>query len=256
MARILNTTKYPFNKPINKNDYLIGTDSVNKLKTKNFKIDDLVEFIKIEANIGESAYRVYDNRQEVSDDYDQGNMYSGVLFYVRTENKIYFIDDKGREKEVEGNLLIFDTYVNAVNYAKNRQGKNGQLIYAEDNDKYYKYYNHDLVDPFSDKLNKPTGTGTITDFPYMVLMNEEGNTIKFKITDIIGQYVPLTRRINTNGGLKGGGTLENDLTISIDEKTLSDISKGVEGYVFSQKMGDADTAIPDWSNELTTKTDF
>lgn len=256
MARINNTSKYPFNKPINRNDYLIGTDSVNKLKTKNFKIDDLVEFIKIEANIGESSYRIYDNRSEVTEDYDEGNMYSGVLFFVRSENKLYYINDKGREKEVEGNLIIFDKYIDAVNYALNKEGSNGKLIYVKEKDKYYKYFNDDLVDPFSEKLNKPSNEGTITDYPYMVLMNGQGDTVKFKVIDIIGKYVPLTRRVDTGVGLKGGGSLEQNLTITIDDEVLQDISKGVEGYNHSIKMGNPDTEIPDWSKEVETKTDF
>jgi len=46
MARILRQDIYPFKNPISLNDYVIGTDSQNSNRTKNFRIGDFVGFIE------------------------------------------------------------------------------------------------------------------------------------------------------------------------------------------------------------------
>tara|TARA_R110000803_G_scaffold78075_5_gene143154 strand:+ start:251 stop:2545 length:2295 start_codon:yes stop_codon:yes gene_type:complete len=45
MARIQNQTVYPLKTPISLADYVIGTDSVNSLITKNFLIGDLIDLV-------------------------------------------------------------------------------------------------------------------------------------------------------------------------------------------------------------------
>lgn len=77
-----------------------------------------------------------------------------------------------------------------------------------------------------------------------------------KIENIETDYVLKSRRINTENGLEGGGELDRDLYIGIDSVTRTNIDKGVEGYEFSTKIGDPDSLIPDWSNEIMTKTNF
>ena len=77
-----------------------------------------------------------------------------------------------------------------------------------------------------------------------------------KIESIETGYVLESRRINTENGLEGGGELNRDLYIGIDSITRTNIDKGVEGYDFSTKMGNPESLIPDWSNEIMTKTSF
>ena len=77
-----------------------------------------------------------------------------------------------------------------------------------------------------------------------------------KIESIETGYVLESRRINTENGLEGGGELNRDLYIGIDSITRTNIDKGVEGYEFSTKMGNPESFIPDWSNDIITKTIF
>lgn len=77
-----------------------------------------------------------------------------------------------------------------------------------------------------------------------------------KIESIETGYVLESRRINTENGLEGGGELNRDLYIGIDSITRTSIDKGVEGYEFSTKMGNPESLIPDWSNDIMTKTIF
>ena len=77
-----------------------------------------------------------------------------------------------------------------------------------------------------------------------------------KIESIETGYVLESRRINTENGLEGGGELNRDLYIGIDSITRTNIDKGVEGYEFSNKMGNPESLIPDWSNDIMTKTIF
>lgn len=77
-----------------------------------------------------------------------------------------------------------------------------------------------------------------------------------KIESIETGYVLESRRINTENGLEGGGELNRDLYIGIDSITRTNIDKGVEGYEFSTKMGNPESLIPDWSNDIMTKTIF
>lgn len=77
-----------------------------------------------------------------------------------------------------------------------------------------------------------------------------------KIESVETGYVLESRRINTENGLEGGGELNRDLYIGIDSITRTNIDKGVEGYEFSTKMGNPESLIPDWSNEIMTKTIF
>ena len=77
-----------------------------------------------------------------------------------------------------------------------------------------------------------------------------------KIENIETNYVLKSRIINTENGLEGGGELDKDLYIGIDLVTRTNIDKGVEGYEFSTKMGNPESLIPDWSNDIITKTIF
>ena len=77
-----------------------------------------------------------------------------------------------------------------------------------------------------------------------------------KIESVETGYVLESRRINTENGLEGGGELNRDLYIGIDSITRTNIDKGVEGYEFSTKMGNPESLIPDWSNDIITKTIF
>ena len=77
-----------------------------------------------------------------------------------------------------------------------------------------------------------------------------------KIESVETGYVLESRRINTENGLEGGGELNRDLYIGIDSITRTNIDKGVEGYEFSTKMGNPESLIPDWSNDIMTKTIF
>ena len=92
----------------------------------------------------------------------------------------------------------------------------------------------------------PTDTNHLTNKAY----------VDNKIESIETGYVLESRRINTENGLEGGGELNRDLYIGIDSITRTNIDKGVEGYEFSTKMGNPESLIPDWSNEITTKTNF
>ena len=47
MARILNTSVYPFKTPVSLNDYVIGTDSENSNQTKNFKVSDFLSLLEV-----------------------------------------------------------------------------------------------------------------------------------------------------------------------------------------------------------------
>ena len=75
-----------------------------------------------------------------------------------------------------------------------------------------------------------------------------------KIESIETGYVLESRRISTENGLEGGGELNRDLYIGIDSITRTNIDKGVEGYEFSTKMGNPESLIPDWSNDIMNRT--
>ena len=92
--------------------------------------------------------------------------------------------------------------------------------------------------------------------PYVVLVDDSGNSVKKLYSEIIGSNVDISTLIIAGEGLSGGGTLENDVTLSLSDETILKINKGVIGYDHSIDMGNAKTQIPNWSAYLTNQLIF
>lgn len=159
---------------------------------------------------------------------------------------------KTREK-----LKIFNTLEEAQIFAKSSDSGEGFLLYVLSENSYFKLNsNKDLVDPFPKKLDKPTSIGDEINFPYVVLIDDSGNSVKKLYSEIVSGNVDISTLIIAGEGLSGGGSLASDVTINISQETINKINKGVVGYNHSVDMGDANTQVPDWSGYLTNQLIF
>ena len=153
----------------------------------------------------------------VQEDYSDYQLQTSRTGFGVCDNNAWVKISTGSEVFSGGNLLLFQTEEQANKFINSTQSKKGQIIYISDLDSYFKSDGSQI-------------TNTIVDYN--------------------------SRKINTENGLEGGGKLDKDLYIGIDLETRTNIDKGVEGYEISTKIGDPDSLIPDWSNDIITKTNF
>ena len=199
-------------------------------------------------NVG-GGYEIFQKRNENKE----------VIFKTITTDDSINIQDYGDYLYIKTKekLKIFKTLEEAQVYSKSSESKEGILVYVISENSYYKIdSDKNLSDPFSNKLNKPTEIGNELNHPYVVLVDDSGNSVKKLYSEIIGSNVDISTLIIAGEGLSGGGTLENDVTLSLSDETILKINKGVIGYDHSIDMGNAKTQIPNWSAYLTNQLIF
>lgn len=72
MGRILNKTLYPLDQVVSKDDFVVGTDVDNDLKTVNFNIGSIIRLINSEINFSAAEFRYSDGTDPDISEVDQG----------------------------------------------------------------------------------------------------------------------------------------------------------------------------------------
>lgn len=183
---------------------------------------------------------------------------SKVLFKtIETDDSIEITDFndflylKSNEK-----IKIFETLNDANYFLSQNINTNGFLFYIKSEDSYLKVVDNKMEDPFYNKLNKPNSSGSEVLYPYIILIDDKGESVKKRYSDILVDTVSTNVSIIAGNGLIGGGNLKNDVTIELSNETIQNINYGLIGYSHSVAMGNASTIIPDWSIELQQQINF